>query len=178
MVASARHAWWVGLIVGLVSIAGGVVAIAYPGPTLKVIAILLGIELLIGGIFLIVAAFAEPAGSRTPGVLAGAFALIAGVIVVRHPSGSVLVVALTIGIYLIVAGVLRLVGLADTPGKRGWLALAALVDLVLGIVIVSWPKFGITTLAVVLGIVLIVRGLAVLAVALVLRSAARELAGS
>ena len=43
MVASARHAWWVGLIVGLLSIAGGIVAIVYPGPTLKVIAILLGI---------------------------------------------------------------------------------------------------------------------------------------
>ena len=53
--------------------------------------------------------------------------------------------------------------------------LAALIDLALGILIVSWPQFGITTLAIVLGIVLIVRGLALVAIAFVLRAAGREL---
>jgi uncharacterized membrane protein HdeD (DUF308 family) len=174
-VAVAARAWWLGLIVGLVSLAGGIVLIAYPGPTLTVIALLVGIELLIGGIFLIVGAFGQPSGSRAWGVLGGALAVIAGVIVLRHPSGSVLVVALAIGIYLILAGVLRLVGAVEASEGRGWLVLAALVDLALGILIVSWPQFGITTLAIVLGIVLIVRGLALVLIAFVLRAAAREL---
>ncbi len=173
--AALARAWWLGLIVGLITLAGGIVLIAYPGPTLTVIALLVGIELLIGGIFLIVGAFGRPAGSRTWGVLGGALAVIAGVIVLRHPSGSLLVVALAVGIYLILAGVLRFVGAVEASEGRGWLVLAALVDLALGILIVSWPQFGITTLAIVLGIVLIVRGLALVALAFVLRAAAREL---
>lgn len=174
-VAVLARAWWLGLIVGLISVAGGIVLIAYPGPTLTVVALLVGIELLIGGVFLIVGALGQPAGSRLGGVLGGALAVIAGVIVLRHPSGSILVVALAVGLYLILAGVLRLVGAFEAREGRGWLVLAALVDLALGILIVSWPQFGITTLAVVFGIVLIVRGLALVVIALVLRAAAREL---
>jgi uncharacterized membrane protein HdeD (DUF308 family) len=175
---TAARAWWLGLVVGLISLVGGIVIVAYPGPTLTVIALLVGIELLIGGIFLIVAAFGQPAGSRVAGVLAGALAMIAGVIVLRHPGGSVLVVALAVGIYLILAGVLRLVGAAEASGGRGWLVLGALVDLAFGILIVAWPEFGITTLAIVLGIVLIVRGLALVVIAFVLRAAQRELASA
>ncbi len=87
----AARAWWLGLVVGLLSVAGGVVLIVWTKPTLTVVAVLVGIELLIGGIFLIIAAFGRPAGSRSGAVLAGAVAVIAGLIVVRHPSGSVLV---------------------------------------------------------------------------------------
>ena len=32
------RAWWLGLIVGLISLVGGIVLIAYPGPTLTVVA--------------------------------------------------------------------------------------------------------------------------------------------
>ncbi len=173
--AAVARAWWLGLIVGLITLAGGIVLIAYTGPTLTVIALLVGIELLIGGVFLIVGAFGRPAGSRAWGVFGGALAVIAGVIVIRHPSGSVLVVALAVGIYLILAGVLRLVGAIEASTGRGWLVLGALIDLALGILIVSWPEFGITTLAIVLGIVLIVRGLALVVIAFVLRAASREL---
>jgi uncharacterized membrane protein HdeD (DUF308 family) len=168
-------AWWLGLIVGLISLVGGIVLIAYPGPTLTVVALLVGIELLIGGVFLIVGALGQPSGSRIGGVLGGALAMIAGVIVLRHPSGSILVVALAVGLYLILAGVLRLVAAFETREGRGWLLLASLVDLALGILIVSWPEFGIKTLAIVFGIVLIVRGLALVLIAFALRAAAREL---
>jgi uncharacterized membrane protein HdeD (DUF308 family) len=173
---NAARAWWLGLVVGIISVAGGIVVIVWPKPTLTVVALLVGIELLIGGVFLIVAAFGRPAGSRSGAVLAGAVAVIAGLIVVRHPSGSVLVVALAVGIYLIVAGALRLVGAVEASRGRGWLLLGALFDLALGIVIVAWPKFGITTLAIVLGIVLIVRGLGLVLIAFALRAAGRELA--
>lgn len=169
------RAWWVGLVVGLISFAGGVVLIAYTGPTLTVIALLVGIELLIGGVFLVVGAFGRPDGSRAWGVLGGALAFIAGVIVLRHPSGSILVVAMAVGLYLILAGVLRLVGAFEAREGRAWLVLAALVDLALGILIVSWPEFGIATLAIVFGIVLIVRGLALVVVAFALRSVGRAL---
>jgi uncharacterized membrane protein HdeD (DUF308 family) len=174
VVESVGRAWWLGLLFGLISLAGGVLLVAYPGPTLTVIALLVGIELLIAGVFVIIAAFGRPAGTRSWGVLGGALALIAGVIVLRHPSGSILVVAMAVGIYLILAGVLRLVGALEGEKDRGWLVLVAMIDLALGIVIVAWPSFGITSLAIVLGIVLIVRGLAVIALAMALRGLAHH----
>jgi uncharacterized membrane protein HdeD (DUF308 family) len=174
-VQAVAKAWWLGLIVGLITLAGGIVLVAYPGPTLTVIALLVGIELLVGGVFLVFGALGQPPGSRAWGVLGGSLAVIAGVIVLRHPSGSILVVAMAVGIYLILSGVLRLVGATESREGRGWLVLAALIDLALGIVIVSWPSFGITTLAIVLGIVLIVRGLALVVIAFALRAAGREL---
>lgn len=172
---SIGRAWWLGLMVGLITLAGGILLVVYPGPTLTVIALLVGIELLIGGVFLIVSAFGRPAGGRAWGVFGGALALIAGVIVIRHPSGSILIVAMAVGIYLILAGTLRLVGAFEVREGRGWLVFAGLVDLALGIVVVAWPQFGITTLAIVLGIVLIVRGLVLVAFSFVLRSLGREL---
>jgi len=178
VVQAVARAWWLGLIVGLITLAGGIVLVAYPGPTLTVIALLVGIELLIGGVFLILGALGHPAGSRAWGVLGGSLAVIAGVIVLRHPSGSILVVAMAVGIYLILSGVLRLVGATESREGRGWLVLVALIDLALGILVVSWPSFGITTLAIVLGIVLIVRGLALVVIAFALRAAGRELASA
>jgi uncharacterized membrane protein HdeD (DUF308 family) len=172
---SVARAWWLGLLFGLISLVGGILLVAYPGPTLTVIALLVGIELLIAGVFLIIGAFGRPAGSRAWGVLGGALALIAGVIVLRHPSGSILVVAMAVGIYLILSGVLRLLGAVEASEGRGWLVLAALIDLALGIVVVAWPQFGITTLAIVLGIVLIVRGLALIAIAFALRALGHDL---
>lgn len=169
------RAWWLGLLVGLISLVGGILLVAYPGPTLTVIALLVGIELLIAGVFLIVGAFGRPSGSRAWGVIGGALAFIAGVIVIRHPGDSLLVVALAVGIYLILAGTLRLVGAFEVREGRGWAVFAALIDLALGILIVSWPQFGLTTLAIVLGIVLIVRGIALIAIAFALRGLKHDL---
>jgi uncharacterized membrane protein HdeD (DUF308 family) len=174
-VEGAARGWWLGLVAGLLAIAGGIVLIAYPGPTLEVIALLVGIELVIASIFLFVAAFGERSGARTAGIVAGALALIAGVIIVRHPGGSVLVVALAVGIYLILAGVLRLAGAVEASGGRGWQLLAAVIDIGLGVMIVAWPQFGITSLAIVLGIVLIVRGVALVVIAFAARAIGREL---
>ena len=67
--------------------------------------------------------------------------------------------ALAFGIFLMVAGVFELVAAIEYRERRGWRILEGLVDLAVGILIVSWPQFGIYTFAIVLGIALIVRGI-------------------
>ena len=79
----------------------------------------MGIELLIGGVFRPLRRRRQPSGSRIGGVLGGALAMIAGSDHLCHPSGSILVVALAVGLYLILAGVLRLVGVFETREGRG-----------------------------------------------------------
>ena len=170
--------WWLLLLGGLASLVIGVLLLVWPSRTLEVIAILVGIELLIVGAIQIGLAFAAPSGSRTVPMLGGALAGVAGLIVIRHPGGSLLVIALAVGIFLVVSGVIKLVAAFDAISGRGWLMLGALVDLAIGVVLVAWPQFGVSSLGVVLGIALVVRGILEAAGSFALRSADRALAAA
>ena len=82
----------------------------------------------------------------------GALSVIAGVLLIRHPLGGVRAVALLLGIWLIAAGVVRLIAAFAYPGHRIWRIGAALVLGLFGIVIVSAPHIGYATLALIAGI--------------------------
>jgi uncharacterized membrane protein HdeD (DUF308 family) len=168
--------WWVALLLGLVSIAVGILALAYPGPTLTTIAIIFGVYLLVAALVQIALAFGEGERSRGALLLSAAVAGIAGIIVIRHPGGSIQVVALAFGIYLVIVGMMRLYAAVYAAGGRGWLILWGLVDLLAGIVIVAWPKFGVATFVVVIAIALLARGVVLCALAFVLRAAGHEAA--
>lgn len=172
---AAGRSWWIALLLGLISIGVGILALAYPGETLATIAIIFGIYLLVAALISLVLAFGEGERSRGALLLAAAVAGIAGLLVIRHPGGSVQLVALAFGIYLVVMGILRLFAAPYASEGRGWLLLWGLVDLAAGILIVAWPQFGVATLAVVLSIVLLVRGVVMCALAFALRSAAHEI---
>lgn len=169
------RSWWIALLLGLISVGVGILALAYPGETLTTIAIIFGIYLLIAALIQLVLAFGEGERSRGALLLSAAVAGIAGLIVIRHPGGSVQVVALAFGIYLVVMGIMRLFAAAYAVQGRGWLILWGLVDFAAGVVIVAWPQFGVATLAVVIAIVLLARGIVMCALAFALRSAGHEL---
>ena len=168
--------WWLLLLGAAVSLVIGILLLVWPDRTLEVLAILLGIELLLVGAIQVGLAFGEPAGSRTGALLRGAFAGIAGLIVIRHPGGSLTVIALAIGIYLVLAGVMKAVSAFETHVGRGWLLAGALLDLAIGVLIVAWPQFGVTSLAVLAGIALVLRGVLEGASAFALRSINKGLA--
>jgi uncharacterized membrane protein HdeD (DUF308 family) len=150
--------WWLLLIGGLVSLVIGVLLLLWPSRTIEVIAILLGIELLLLGAIQLGVAFGESAQSRSGALLRGALAGIAGLLVIRDPGGSLTLIALAIGIYLVLTGVMKLVAAVEASVGRGWLLLSAIVDLAVGVVVVAWPHFGVSSLAVLVGIGLVLRG--------------------
>jgi len=163
--------WWMWLVVSLLSLAVGVVALVYPDKTIEVLAILFGVNLLILGGVELGAGLAGRRGHRMAEVLVGALAIVAGLIVVRHPGGSVTVLALAIGIYLVVSGSLRLVAATEAAEGRALLIVVGLVDLAIGIVIVAWPHFGVKTLGVVVGIAFLIRAVTAGVTAVALRRA-------
>ena len=73
------------------------------------------------------------------------------------------------GVAVIVTGVARLVRAFASVEHRGLSLLAAVIDLVLGILILSWPDESLVTLAVFFGISLIFRGVFALVAAFQLR---------
>jgi len=69
------------------------------------------------------------------------------------------VFTLIVGVWFVVAGIVRFVAAIASPEGRQGNIVTAILDLIAGIVILSWPDLGLSTLAVIIGIVLILRGL-------------------
>jgi len=162
-VREATWGWWLALLIGVVSIVAGVIVIAEPSNSLKTLAVIFGIFILIDGIAALVSALVTHSESRGLVAVLGVISVIAGVLLIRHPLGGVRAVALLIGIWLIAAGVVRLVAAFDTPDHRFWRIVVALVLGAFGIAIVAVPHIGYGTLAVITGIGFILYGLGMVA---------------
>jgi uncharacterized membrane protein HdeD (DUF308 family) len=166
----ARAIWWILGVVGLLSIAAGVIVLVEPSISLKTLAVIAGIFFLIDGIFEIVRAIVGGMESRGLLALLGAISAIAGVILIRHPIQSVVAIALLVGLWLLTVGIVHFVR-AFAEHDHRWMTVAiAVLEMIAGIVIVASPGIGVATLALLVGISLILRGIAMCAVAWVTRS--------
>jgi uncharacterized membrane protein HdeD (DUF308 family) len=166
--------WWMFAVLGVVSLVCGVLAIVYPDVTLLAVGIIFGFYLLMAGIFELVEAVVGDPASRALSAIVGIVALLAGLICLRRPGDSLLALIVVLGAYLIVTGVARLVRAFASVEHRGWSLLSAVVDLILGILILSWPDESLVTLAVFFGISLIFRGVLALVAAYQLRKLRNE----
>jgi uncharacterized membrane protein HdeD (DUF308 family) len=164
-----RWTRWVFVIVGLLCMVAGVIVLDDPKNSLATIAVVTGILLVIDGIVEVLASLLLDTGRRALNVLIGVVGLVVGVILIRHPITSVVAVAMLVGLWLIVAGSVRLTWAFDERRGRGWRLLVALVEIIAGIVIVSSPGIGVTTLALFIGIGLILRGIAMTTVGWLMR---------
>ena len=173
-----RSIWWLLALFGLISLGVGIYFVASPHETLSTFAVIAGIVLVIDGALAVLASIFGKGDGR--GLLAtiGVLSLIAGLVLIKHPFTALTVFVLIVGIWLIAAGVVRLiVAIGDKEGRGGNLILSA-IDLIAGIAIFSWPNLSLSTLAVIIGIVLIIRGIADIYVGFALRSAFKEIESS
>jgi uncharacterized membrane protein HdeD (DUF308 family) len=169
---SIARAWWVLALLGLISIAAGVIVLARPSTSLATLAVIAGVFLLVDGIFELVWALLDPRQNRGLAAVLGVITAIAGVILIRHPTHAVVAIALLFGLWLIAAGILRLFSVFAGAGRGLWSALLAVLELVAGIVIVSSPNIGVSTLALLIGLALVVRGVGACLAAWMFRSLA------
>jgi len=164
--------WSAILVIGILTVALGAVVLAWPSQTLTVLSVLLGIQLLVFGLFRLISAFADNVSS--PGFVGfiGILGMIAGVVVLRHPFETVTVLATILGAVWIVTGVIEVIDAMANKyvDGRGWMALAGLLSVAAGAVIVAWPEPTVTVVAWIAGFYLIVFGLFICASAFSMRS--------
>jgi uncharacterized membrane protein HdeD (DUF308 family) len=171
--------WYLLAISGAVSAIIGILVLAYPDPSVKLLGVFLGIDLLIAGLLLVLRGPGSGSdGSRTTAIVLGTLALVAGVLVIRNPGKSVALLAIAFGLYLIVAGALTVARALGKSERRGVGVVHGLVVLAAGIVIVAWPDLGLKTLAVLIGIALLLQGAFEIAEAFLLRAAGKALKGA
>ena len=154
----ARVLSWFLIVVGLLTLAVGVFFVASPHETLKVFKVIGGILLLVDGLLAIIGALVGVSESRGLLAMVGVLSVIAGVVLIKKPFQTLLVLVVILGIWLVVVGIARFVSAFSRREGRGINIFVAIVDVIAGIVILSWPKPSLATLAVIFGIVLIIRG--------------------
>jgi uncharacterized membrane protein HdeD (DUF308 family) len=167
--------WQATLAVAVITVILGIIVTALPEQSLKVIAILLGVLMLVSGLYHVVSVFGSGEQQRLWHGIAGLLFIAVGVILIRHLSLTLAFIGLVIGFTWIVQGVSLV--LAGTSGRlsghRGWTMAFGVISLIAGIVVVASPISSVTFLAVLTGIWFIVMGLMEAFAALVVR---RELA--
>ncbi|HTR89491.1 MAG TPA: DUF308 domain-containing protein [Solirubrobacteraceae bacterium] len=169
-----RHLWWLLMLFGVAVLAVGVFFVASPHETLTTFTVIAGILLLVDGVIAIVASIFGRGEGRGMIALVGALSAIAGVVLIKKPFDTLVFFVLIFGIWLVIAGVLRIVAAIGEREGRGANVLIGLVDAIAGIVILSWPGIGLSTLAIIIGIVLIIRGILFIAAGWVLHGLMRE----
>jgi uncharacterized membrane protein HdeD (DUF308 family) len=173
------HLWKSALVSGILSVALGVVVLAWPQISVLAAAIAFGAYLLITGVAQVVFAFSlhVSAGSRILLFISGAASLILAVLAFRHFGNAVLLLAIWIGVGFIFRGVATTVSAIsdpDLPG-RGWSIFIGVISLLAGIVVMASPFQSIITLALVVGIWLVVIGVFEVVSAFGIRKASQAL---
>jgi uncharacterized membrane protein HdeD (DUF308 family) len=166
--------WWMFAVLGVICVATGIAAIVWPDITLLALGIIFGVYLLIAAIIEIIDAIFGPPGGRAISAILGIVALIAGVICIRRPGESLLAIVIVVGVYLIAEGVIRVVRAFEVSDGRGWAIGLGLLDAIVGIVILAWPKIGLVTLAVLFAVTMLLRGVFAIVVGFKLRSLRHE----
>jgi len=153
--------WQTTLVVGFATLILGLIVSFHPSGSLNVIAVLIGLLVLISGIFHLVRMFSSAESHRVWMGISGLLLIVLGVILIRHLDLTVAIIGLIIGIAWIIQGLSALtVGASgDAEDGRGWWIFFGIVSLIGGIVIAAIPVKSVTVLAVLAGIWFIVQGL-------------------
>ena len=99
------------LLLGLVDLAAGVIALAWPGPTALVLVLIVGVWAVVAGLVEFFAAFrsGEPAGTRAMFILGGLITVAFGVVLCARPGIGAVTLALLFGLFSLVFGIWMLV---------------------------------------------------------------------
>ncbi len=170
--------WQPTLILGVLTLILGLVVSFHPTGSLNVVAVLLGVLMILSGIFHLLRVFSRDEQHRVWLGITGLMFVVVGVLLIRHLHLTRAIVGLIIGITWIVQGLTALIGgiAGDVrEGKAWWIAFGA-VSLIAGIVVTVTPASSLTFLAVLLGIWFIIMGIFEIIAGLMLRRVLRDAA--
>jgi len=160
------RSWWSFLVWGIIAIAFGIILIAKPSATARTFFWLFGIYVLLYGLVAIIKGivhlFKKEKWLWT--FVWGILGFLIGGIVLGHldkaTTGSVWFLAILVGIWVVLMGVVLLAHAFDLPpdSGRGWLGILGVITAIFGIVILIYPFNSVYALMVILAIFALVTG--------------------
>jgi uncharacterized membrane protein HdeD (DUF308 family) len=166
--------WWLAVVVGLLSLIAGGLVVARPDHSLRALALIIGIFVLIDGAIEVYLSLSGRVENRATTALLAILNVVVGVLLIRHPIGGVETIALFVGIWLIAVGVLHGLAALDTPEQRLGRLIVATVEIIAGVVVVSSPNIGYAALATLVGLSFVANGIAMIVFGLLLRTLKRN----
>jgi uncharacterized membrane protein HdeD (DUF308 family) len=164
---------WV-LVFSVLTLILGIMVMAWPSATVKLVALLFGLQLFVGGLFSLVRAFTRSGeGSRVLLAVLGVLGILVGIFVLRHLFQTVVILVVLLGVYWVLHGIIEFFVAVDQRGMpaRGLNIAMGILSFIAGVIVLSWPSPTLLVLIWVLGLWLVVYGLVGIADAFMVRRA-------
>jgi uncharacterized membrane protein HdeD (DUF308 family) len=151
--------WWLVMIAGIAAFIVGLLLLISPGMTLLVLVQFLGAYWLVTGILSLVSLCINRTlwGWK---LVSGVLGVLAGLVVLRDPLWSAILVSAVLVIFLaleaLVMGVTQVIH-AVSGGGFG-LVLLGILNIVFGMILLFYPRIGVHALPIILGIVAVIGG--------------------
>lgn len=164
--------WWVFLLQGIAGVLLGLMLLTAPAATLVTLVTFLGFYWIVSGVLSLVQMFVDRSVPWIWSLLIGLVSVAAGVLVVKHPLVAALtvptIIVLVFGIEGIVIGILELIGGFSGGGVGSFIR--GIFNLLIGILLLSAPMAAALAVPLVFGILLLLQGGALIALAFRARS--------
>ena len=160
LLARIGRAWWVVLLLGVVSLIVGVIVLIRPFTAVNVAAIIFGIWLLVSGVIQLAQAFDKQLEtiSRVLNAITGVIGIVLGIICLDSAEDRIALLTLFIGIWWIMRGIVQIaIGASEQGG--GVVIFLGILGILAGGVVLIWPIASLTVLTLVVGIWLVVLGI-------------------
>jgi uncharacterized membrane protein HdeD (DUF308 family) len=163
--------WWALVLRGVLSVLFGLLILVWPGIALQTLVLFFGAYMLVDGIFALVSAITHRLANRHwwLTLLEGILGILAGILTFVYPGITALTLLYIIAVWAIVTGVLEVMAairLREKIDNEWFLALAGIVSLLFGALILIRPGAGalavlglIAGYSLVFGVLMIVLGL-------------------
>ena len=170
-----RQAWPVLMARAVLAVALGLVMLTVPGVTLLLVAWAFGIYALVDGAAQVLDAIRRRHRPRWwIALLLGLIGVVAGVIALIWPFPTAVVLAVLVGCWALVTGIIEIVSAVRQRRERrrtAWLVVAGLLSVVAGVLILIWPVHGAVAVAMLLGVFATAYGVVLAGLALAVRRA-------
>jgi uncharacterized membrane protein HdeD (DUF308 family) len=180
LLALARN-WWLFVLRGVAALLFGILTLVWPDITVAALVILFGAYAIVEGLASLMSAarHRDDRAHRGLHVLEGLLALAAGILTFIWPDVTALGLILLIGIWAVMSGIAEIVAAIQLRRviEGEWLlALAGVLSVLAGIVILVRPGAGALGIALVIGVYAVVFGVSLIGLGLRLRRLSRMVA--
>ena len=168
----ARKHWWMFMLLGVLLVLGGIVAITYPCVSSVGAVMVLGIILIVSGVFTIIGAFwAGKWSALFLQLLVGILYVMVGMAVRDSPLESIALVTMFMAAFFIVVGAFRIiVSVVERFPQWGWALINGVVTFLVGLIIYdSFPLSALWVIGLLVGIELLFNGWTWIMLSLVIR---------
>ena len=157
----AKAVWQLQLLAGLITLVLGLILSFHPSGSLNVISVIIGVLLILGGIFHFIRVLDRDEEHRVWLGVAGLLEIVIGVVLIRHLNVTPALIGLLVGIVWIVQGVVALMAglLGSGERSRAWPIIFGIISIAAGAVVIAVPVKSVNVLVVLFGIWFMVMGL-------------------